>query len=308
MNYLKRLCVLHKSDGVCFKSFNTKRAISSSPVLSSSELTVPKTEIPNKDLLATSNITCRELIRPPKFSQKRYAWVVNLDTIEEKKQGMIDMHPTIWGAFPRLDLLQLNMHWQLLYRRVDWSKLPTRAEMPGGGRKPWPQKGTGRARHGDIRSPLWVGGGLAHGPRGPKPYFYMLPFYTRVKGLISALSCKMAQDDLHIVKSLEIPTDEKNYLENLATERGWNTSVLFVDDTDFMPRNISIASNNIPHFNLMPVYGLNVWSILKHETLVLTLPAVEKIEERILFHLNRLDAVDVQKRFDYDHRPPPPNN
>lgn len=65
--------------------------------------------------------------------------------------------------------------------------------MPGGGRKPWPQKGMGRARHGSIRSPLFKGGGVAHGPRSPATHFYMLPFYQRVLGLTSTLSIKLAQ-------------------------------------------------------------------------------------------------------------------
>lgn len=69
----------------------------------------------------------------------------------------------------------------------------SRAEMRGGGRKPWPQKGLGRARHGSIRSPLFYKGGAAHGPRSPKTYFYMLPFHKRVLGLTSTLSIKLAQ-------------------------------------------------------------------------------------------------------------------
>jgi len=137
----------------------------------------------------------------------------------------------------------------------------TRAEVRGGGRKPWPQKGTGQARHGSIRSPLWRGGGVAHGPRSPTPHFYMLPFYTRVAGLVATLSVKLAQDDLHIVDELEIPTSEPSYIEQLIEERSWGPSVLFVDSYDIMSTNITLATDQIKHVNLMPVYGKYIFAI-----------------------------------------------
>src|ERR1700679_1812781 len=102
--------------------------------------------------------------------------------------------------------------------------------MPGGGKKPWPQKGTGRARHGSIRSPLFVAGGKSHGPRGPTTHFYMMPLSARVKGLCCALSVKLAQDDLKIVDSLEIPSTDPKYLQELAEERNWGLSILFIDE------------------------------------------------------------------------------
>lgn len=136
-----------------------------------------------------------------------------------------------------------------------YANTKTRAEVRGGGRKPWPQKGTGRARHGSIRSPLWRGGGIIHGPRSPTPHFYMLPFYTRLAGLTSTLSVKLAQDDLYIINDLEIPTNESSYIENLVEERNWGPSVLFVDTEDIMPTNISDATDTIKHINLMPAYG-----------------------------------------------------
>lgn len=83
----------------------------------------------------------------------------------------------------------------------------------------------------------------------------MLPFYTRVVGLISTLSVKLAQDDLHIIDELEIPTSEPSYIENLIEERNWGPSVLFVDSYDIMPTNITLAIDQIKHINLMPVYG-----------------------------------------------------
>lgn len=113
----------------------------------------------------------------------------------------------------------------------------------------------GRARHGSIRSPLWRKGGHAHGPRSPTPKFYMLPYYTRVLGLTSALSVKLAQDDLHLVPDLEIPNEEPSYLLELVKERKWGPSVLMINDIDFMPEKITMATDSIKHINLMPVYG-----------------------------------------------------
>ncbi|CAG2102193.1 unnamed protein product, partial [Medioppia subpectinata] len=163
--------------------------------------------------------------------------------------------------------------------------------------KPWPQKGTGRARARGYRAPQWIHGAYVTGPRGPKTHFYLLPFHKRVKGLVSMLSAKLAQDDLKVVDTLDsLSADTGEHVEELCDARGWGPSVLFVDKSDIFPRNISVATDSIKHINLMPVYGLNVFSMLKHETLVLTLEAVEEIEKKLLFHLKRTDLWDVMSK------------
>lgn len=245
-------------------------------------------------------ITSRELTLAEKFTVARQAWLENMDTIEVEKLGMIDLHPDIFATFPRVDILFHNLRWQRLYGKVDFKSERTRAEMPGGGRKPWPQKGTGRARHGSIRSPIWIGGGKAHGARGPKTFFYMLPFTYRVRGLICALTCKFAQNDLRIVDNLEIPLPDAKYIEDLVEQRAWGISVLFVNDTDVMPKNITLAVDKIPHFTLMPYYGLNVYSLLKYDTVVMTRDSLKKIEERLVFHLNRSDINEQNKKFHHE--------
>jgi len=245
-------------------------------------------------------LTSRKLEFPPKYRAPRQAWISNLDAVEEEKLGLIDLHPEVFASLPRLDIIHENIRWQQLYRRVSYAHTKVTSEVRGGGRKPRQQKGSGRSRHGSIRSPIWKGGGIVHGPRSPTTYFYMLGFDARLNGLRAALSVKLAQDDLHVVDSLELPTDNPTYLSDLVEERGWGPSVLFIDDTDMMPFNITAATEAHGHYNLMPVYGLNVYSMLKHQTLVLTLAAVNRIEERILFHMHRNDAMEARQKFKLD--------
>ncbi|PNI51657.1 MRPL4 isoform 9, partial [Pan troglodytes] len=89
------------------------------------------------------------------------AWVESLRGFEQERVGLADLHPDVFATAPRLDILHQVAMWQKNFKRISYAKTKTRAEVRGGGRKPWPQKGTGRARHGSIRSPLWRGGGVA---------------------------------------------------------------------------------------------------------------------------------------------------
>uniref|UniRef100_A0A0K8SE48 Large ribosomal subunit protein uL4m n=1 Tax=Lygus hesperus TaxID=30085 RepID=A0A0K8SE48_LYGHE len=169
--------------------------------------------------LPVVNLGDRKLPFLTGYENPRQAWVESFDTVEEKKLGLVDLHPSVFGEMPRIDVLQENVRWQRMYKFVSYAHTKVRSEVRGGGRKPWPQKGSGRARHGSIRSPLFRGGGVVHGPRSPTSYFYMLPFYTRVLGLTSTLSIKLAQDDLHIIPDLEIPTDDPEYIQDLIQTR-----------------------------------------------------------------------------------------
>ncbi|XP_055595609.1 39S ribosomal protein L4, mitochondrial [Uranotaenia lowii] len=231
------------------------------------------------------------------YREPRSVWIENLDAVEERKLGIMELSPEVFGAAPRIDIVHQNIEWQRKYRFVSFAHSKTRNEVRGGGRKPWPQKGGGRARHGSIRSPLFRGGGIAHGPRSPTTHFYMLPYFNRVLGLVSTLSIKLAQDDLHIVQDLQIPTDDPQFIKDLVQERCWGPSVLFVDSGDFMPRNITAGLEEIDHINMMPVYGLNVYSMLKHCTLVLTKDAAEEIETKLLEQLHLNDTRNVMNKF-----------
>lgn len=213
-----------------------------------------------------NSLTITKHVRAP-----RHVWVESLNSPEEKKVELVELHSEIFASPPRIDIIHQNIQWQRKYRWVSFAHTKTRNEVRGGGRKPWPQKGLGRARHGSIRSPLFRGGGIVHGPRSPTTHFFMLPYYSRVLGLTSTLSVKLAQDDLHIVDHLNIPTDDPRFIQDLITERCWGPSVLFVDDLDILPENFAVAIETIGHVNFMPVYGLNVYSMLKYNTLVIFL-------------------------------------
>ncbi|XP_069737635.1 large ribosomal subunit protein uL4m [Phaenicophaeus curvirostris] len=227
---------------------------------------------------------------PPTPAAPAQAWLESLRGPQLERRGLADLHPDVFAVPPRLDILHTVATWQRNYKRISYAKVKTRAEVRGGGRKPWRQKGSGRARHGSIRSPLWRGGGVAHGPRGPTSYFYMLPMKIRVLGLKVALTVKLMQDDLHVVDNLEVPTSDPQYLLDLVRYRRWGSSVLIVDVNE-APENIARATAALKTINLIPAVGLNVYSMLKHETLVLTLDAVAFLEEKLLWHDTRYSAL-----------------
>ncbi|XP_060109184.1 large ribosomal subunit protein uL4m [Heteronotia binoei] len=229
-------------------------------------------------------------IAVPKHLAPVQAWVESLKHYDALFEGLTDLHPDVFAVMPRIDILHAVAIWQKNFKRISYAKTKSRAEVRGGGKKPWQQKGTGRARHGSIRSPLWRGGGVAHGPRGPKSYYYMLPMKVRVLGLKVALTTKLMQDNLHIIDSLEIPTSDPQYLTDLAHYRRWGQSTLIVDVNE-IPENIKSATSRLKTITVIPAIGLNVHSILKYETLVLTLDTVSFLEEKLLWHDVRYSAL-----------------
>ena len=134
---------------------------------------------------------------PLSLSAPRQAWVESLDT-DNVRRDLITLHPDIWGVRPRIDVLWSNIDWQKRYRTVLYNDVKDRYDLHEGGR-PWPRKGMGKARHKSRASPIWMQGGKAHGPRGPRTDFYMLSYIGRVSGLIHCLSAKFAQGKLSFI-------------------------------------------------------------------------------------------------------------
>lgn len=209
--------------------------------------------------------------------EPRQAWVRSFETGE--KLGIIELSNFVFGARPRVDILHRVVVWQRAKIRAGTAKVKDRSEVRGGGRKPHPQKGGGRARQGSIRAPHYVGGGVVHGPRGPVSYEYTLPKKVRRLGLRSALSVKFSQGDLKIVDSLQLSSHKTRDLEPILDMHEWN-SVLLVDGGD-VDKNLCLASSNLETVDVLPSRGLNVYSILLRDTLVLTVGAVRMLEERL---------------------------
>lgn len=237
----------------------------------------------------------------PKVTPCRQAWLENFVGEEKKLLEIIDLHPKIFGVFPRIDFVTKVVQWQRSYRNINYVSMPTRNELPGGTRKPWPQKGSGRARHGSVNSPIWLKGGWTRGPRGPTTSFRLLPHFYLVNALRSMLTIKLAQDDMKIVDTIDkYVSDDPEELEKAFRSRDWGPSTLIVDKRDVFPEPLVKACNQINHINLMPTYGLNTLSMCKHETLVITKAAIRDIEEKLLFQLLRVDLVNTHKKYRED--------
>ena len=217
------------------------------------------------------------------------AWLVSFLT--GQRLGIIDLNEHVFGAPPRLDILHRVVVWQRARKRAGTAKTKDRGEVRGGGRKPRPQKGFGRARQGSIRAPHYVGGGVVHGPRGPVSYDYTLPRKVRSLGLRTALSTKYTQGDLVIVDSLEMDVLKTKAFVELMELHDWN-SVLLVDGGD-VNMNLCRATSNLQKVDVLPSRGLNVYSILLRETLVLSLGAVRMLEERLMLDVAQAGMVKV---------------
>ena len=125
---------------------------------------------------------------PVQYGEPRQVWVENLDTGEDS--GIMELHPDVFSVYPRMDIIHDNVMWQSKYNVVNYNHTKSVREMIytyGGGAKPWRQKGTGRARQGSRRAPQWKNGGKVHGPRGPKPLYYMLSYHLVSQSVSSDL-------------------------------------------------------------------------------------------------------------------------
>ncbi len=178
------------------------------------------------------------------------------------------------------DLLHRAVQWSLTNRRRGTASTKTRGEVRGGGRKPWRQKHTGRARHGSRRSPLWRGGGVTFGPK-PRKYSVKLPKKMRQKGLRMALTAKYRQGQLALVEGLQFSRPKTKEALGLLEELGLTEKVLILISGDENTMPVRKSFSNISWAKCLPVAGANIYDLLKYEGLLITQGALAELEERL---------------------------
>lgn len=200
--------------------------------------------------------------------------VLNLDN---KASGEVELKDDIFGLEPRADLIQRVVVWQLAKRRAGTHKILTRAEVNRTKKKTGPQKGSGGARHGARSAPLYVGGAKAMGPVNHSHEFD-LPKKVRALGLKHALSSKAKDGNIVVLDEAKAKEVKTNDLAKRFGKMGFKSALVVDGEFD---KNFHLSARNLSHVSLLPASGINVYDIMRSETLVLTKAALQAIEERL---------------------------
>lgn len=199
---------------------------------------------------------------------------VNVVDMKGKKVKTADLPVEIFEAPIKMDLMHQALVRQMANARLGTRKTKSRGEVSGGGRKPWRQKGTGRARHGSIRSPIWVGGGKVHTPR-PKSFRKKMPRKMRRAALRAALSVKAAQSEIIVLDEWKIEAVKTKALaETLQNLVGDNSSLLLLAEADEI---VEKSARNLPSAKTLNANYLNIRDLLRFDRVVMPLEVVEVI-------------------------------
>jgi large subunit ribosomal protein L4 len=190
--------------------------------------------------------------------------------------GEIELNDSVFGIEPNTHVLHEAVVMQRASMRQGTHKVKNRSEVRGGGRKPWRQKGTGRARQGSIRSPQWVGGGTVFGPT-PRSYSYKLPKKVRRLALKSALSSKVQEANVLVLENIAFDAPKTKEVVKMLGALNVNEKALIVTaETD---ENVVRSANNLQGVKVLSVTEVNVLDLLTHDKLILTKDAAEKAGE-----------------------------
>jgi large subunit ribosomal protein L4 len=204
--------------------------------------------------------------------------VLNVYDIEKTKVAEVELNESIFGAEVNEHILYEVVRMQLACRRQGTASTKTRSDVRGGGRKPWRQKGTGRARAGTSRSPLWRGGGTVFGPH-PRDFSYKVPKKVRRAALKSALSMKVKEDKVIILRDFPMDEIKTKRFQEVLDRFELGTALFVLDEKNII---LEKSSQNIKAVKMMRSEGINVYDLLKYDNLVLLEPSVKKIEGALL--------------------------
>ncbi len=202
---------------------------------------------------------------------------VTIKSLDGKDAGTATLADDIFGLEPREDILQRMVRWQLAKRQQGSHQTLGRAEIARTGAKLYRQKGTGRARHGSARAPQFRGGGKAHGPVS-RSHAHDLSKKVRALALRHALSAKAKSGGIVVIDELKAAEGKTKAMVKTFADLGL-TNALFIGGAE-LDANFTRSARNIPQMDVLPVQGINVYDILRRQTLVLSKAAVEALEER----------------------------
>ena len=202
---------------------------------------------------------------------------LKVTTLDGKAAGTVNVSDDVFGLEPRADILHRMVRYQELKRQQGTHNTKQRSDVTGTTKKMYRQKGTGGARHGDKKAPIFRGGGKAFGP-SPRSHAIDLPKKVRALALKHALSAKAKADAIVVIDDATSSDGKTKALVAQLSGLGLNSALVIGGSQ--IDENFGRAAQNIPHIDVLPIQGINVYDILRRDTLVLTKAAVEALEER----------------------------
>src|ERR1700722_9092247 len=203
---------------------------------------------------------------------------VDVIDLNNSKVGEVELSDVVFGAEVNQDLLYESVRHYLAGTRAGTHKVKTRHEVAGSGKKLWKQKGTGRARMGSVRSPVWRHGGTVHGPV-PRDYSYKLPRKMQLGALRSALSAKLRDGELKVISAFQLADHKTKQFSKTLAGLDANKKVLVVETAE--NRNLELSSRNLEGVKLVASREVNVYDLLGHQHILLSQEAAKKISEAL---------------------------
>ncbi|HFQ81337.1 MAG TPA: 50S ribosomal protein L4 [Desulfobacterales bacterium] len=204
--------------------------------------------------------------------------VTDLYNTKKEKVGEVDLNDDLFAVEVKPYILHDVVKMQLANRRAGTACTKTRVEVSGSSAKPFRQKGTGRARAGNRRSPLWRGGGVVFGPK-PRSYAYKLPKKVRRLGLKMALSTRFAEENMVVLDQFQLDEIKTKKFISVMKDLGVDNALIVIPSGD---DKLEKSARNVPGFKVLPTMGVNVYDILHYRNLIILQSTIEQLEKRLL--------------------------